>query len=117
MLSLGPSVAVFRPFLKGIAKELGNHGRPTLALQNINESARLQDREYDKRNVVVARQGNRPDIHDLEPLLYDLVVGKLVVSLGGLVLLGVGRVDAVHLRSLEQRIAAHFGSAKRRAGI
>ncbi len=74
------------------------------------------DRIDDYRNVVFARKCNRGRIHDRKPAFDDFGVADAIEADRIRVLLGVGRIDPVDLRALEQRIGTDLGGAKGRGG-
>ena len=80
-------------------------------IEHLGEVAGLADVEHDDRNIVIAAEGDRGGIHDLEVVAQHRVEADLVVALGGRDLLRIGGVDAVDARSLEQGDAAHLGGA------
>ena len=86
-----------------------DQGGAALAAQNCRNRTRLADREHNDRHTIFPgkREGRR--VHHLQIALDRLLVAQAVVSLGLGVLLGIGTVDAVHVRCLEHGIAVHFG--------
>jgi hypothetical protein len=94
-----------------------NVRRDSASGQDLSEIARLANVEHDDRNIVVAAQRHSGGVHDLEVVAQDLAEGQGVVTGRASDLLGVGVIDAVDARPLEQRIAAHFGGAQRRCRV
>ncbi len=85
--------------------------------QHLGEPAAFADREHDDRDAVVAHQRDGRGVHDLQVARQHFVIGEPLVAGGGGVLLRIGGVDAVDLRALEQRVAAHLGGAQRGGGV
>src|SRR5260221_9091861 len=77
------------------------------------ERPRLEDREYVDRKLLVAAKRERGGVHHLEVLHERLVEGELGVARGGLVLHGVGGIDAVHLGRLQDDIGLDLAPAQR----
>src|SRR5690606_14622277 len=94
-----------------------NNRRPTCSLENIYEGAGLANGKDDYRNTVVAGKRHRGSIHDFQPLGQHLGMRQAIEAGRLLVLLWVGGIDPVDLRSLEQGVASHFSGPQGGAGI
>src|SRR6516225_9138549 len=82
-----------------------NHRRPTSPLKDRDEGPRRKDREDDYRNMVVAGKGDGGGIHNLQALGEHFGMGQAIVARGIWITSRVGRIDAVDLSALEQRVA------------
>ena len=74
------------------------------ALHQAFHIARLMQVEHVDTHAMSLAGLLRAYVHDLEPLVDHAVVGHVWVELGGGVFLGIGTVDAVHLRGFEQSV-------------
>src|SRR3954470_5947186 len=79
--------------------------------------ARLAQRENIDRNGAAAGEINGGGVHDLQPLGEDALVGGVIDLHGRRILFGIGRVDAVDLRGLEDDLALQLAGAKRGGGV
>ena len=73
--------------------------------------------EHVDRKVVFLTHGGSSQIHDLQALGVNLIIGN-VLELGSCrILLWVGGIDAVYTGTLEHHVSLDFDTAERRTGI
>src|SRR5215470_6812370 len=97
--------------------------RAPLPLQDrLNRSLGV-DREHDDRHMIFLGKREGGSIHDFQPALERLPVGQAVITLSGVVLLGISAVNPIdvgrfqdHLRS-DLRGAKHGGRVSREKWI
>jgi hypothetical protein len=82
-----------------------NDGCPAFADHDLCKCALFMDRKYDDWNGILTRQRNRCYIHDGKPLVEHLVMGDVFKADGVREFLRIGRIDAIDLRALEDRLA------------
>src|SRR5262249_49529971 len=105
---LAKLAAACSPVWKATAARRSRHHRGRcLAAQHLQKVAVLLDRENNYRKSIVASKGDGGPVHHLEVPGEDLRISQLVVAHRIAVLLWIGRIDAVHLRRLCQRLAVH----------
>ena len=88
-----------------------------LSLDDALERVLVEEIEDDDRDAVVHAERERRRIHDLEALLERRLVLERGVLLRLRVGLRIGRVDAVDLRRLEERVRADLARPERRCGV
>src|SRR5262249_40917354 len=81
------------------------------------ERSRLENGKDVDRELLVAAQGERRGVHHLEVLHERLVESDALVAGRGLVLQGIGRIDAVHLGRLEDHVRLDLAPAQRRRRV
>ena len=102
---------------KSLKGSIGNDRRAPTALENVHEPARRMNGEHDYRNSIVASKRYRGRIHDGQAAFQHFLVRKAVVARRVRHFLRIGRIDAIDVGALEERVAAHFGGPQCRAGI
>src|SRR5947209_15130586 len=88
--------------LADISALLLDHGADLLAPDDAPQRALLAEVVDHDGQLVVLAQRDRGGVHDLEVVLEDVQVRQAVVLRRSRVLEGVGVVDPVHLRALEE---------------
>src|SRR5690554_1191038 len=73
---LASSAGAVAPLPAAPRSGVGDDGRSAGALENLDESARLVNREDDYWNPVVPRKGDGRGVHHLEPHRQHLVMGQ-----------------------------------------
>src|SRR5919112_2883015 len=88
-----------------------------LAGDDADDVARRAHVEDDDGEVVVHAQGDGRGVHHLQLLLKYLAVGDAVVARRRRVFDRVGRVDAVHLRRLQDHVGLYLKRAQGRGRV
>src|SRR5688572_14852251 len=110
LLSIFWSVLFLRSVITIATSSYVNQRALVLAEHHPPQRVLLEDAEHVDRQLLLAAQGERGGVHDLQVARDRLVEADLRVALGARVALGVGGVHAVDLGGLEHDLGPHLAA-------